>query len=122
MANHLKIQSGDKIGLLTVIERAPNKSYTTCWYCNCECGTERCIIATSVLTKKNRKIPCSCGCLQKKQASELGKSGAKDLTNQIFGSLIALEPTEERSAEAIVWKCRCLKCGSIVKVRITQLK
>ena len=34
----------------------------------------------------------------------------RDLTNQRFGRLIAIEPTPERKTRSIVWKCRC-DCG-----------
>lgn len=126
MPNKLKYQEGDKIGLITILSRAPTPEGKrgVYWDCECECGNKHFICSTRKLSsaKSNNKMPCNCGCLNKKQASELGKSKAKDLTNQQFGYLIALEPTEGRSAEAIVWKCQCTKCGSIVKVRSTSLR
>lgn len=39
----------------------------------------------------------------------------KDLTNQIFGRLIALHPTEKRKQGCIVWECQC-ECGKILEV------
>lgn len=36
----------------------------------------------------------------------------KDLTNQVFGHLMALEPTKQRKWESVVWKCKCLYCGN----------
>lgn len=36
-----------------------------------------------------------------------------DITNQKFGCLIALEKTEKRDSNgSIIWKCKCIKCGS----------
>lgn len=125
MPNKLKYKEGDKVGLITILSRAstPKEKKGTYWNCKCECGNKYFICSTRKLSSSNNnKMPCNCGCLNKKQASELGKSGAKDLTNQQFGFLIALEPTKERDAEAIIWKCRCTKCGSIVKVRSTNLR
>ena len=40
-------------------------------------------------------------------------SKIKDLTGQRFGSLIALEPTNERSGKNVIWKCIC-DCGNII--------
>ena len=40
---------------------------------------------------------------------------SKDLTNQRFKRLVALEPTDQRKNKCIVWKCRC-DCGNICYV------
>lgn len=39
------------------------------------------------------------------------KAVTKDYTNQIFGRLIALEPTNKRHGSNVVWKCKC-SCGN----------
>lgn len=44
----------------------------------------------------------------------------KDLTNQRFGRLIALRPTEERHGSRIVWECQC-DCGKKTMVPTDQL-
>lgn len=62
----------------------------------------------------------SCGCLNNKQRQILGKSNAKDLTNQRFGKLIALEPTDLRQQRKIKWKCQC-DCGNIVYITSSDL-
>ena len=36
MPNHIKYKPGDKIGLLTIIARAPNHGNKTFWYCDCD--------------------------------------------------------------------------------------
>lgn len=36
----------------------------------------------------------------------------KNLTNQIFGHLKALEPTKQRKWGCVVWRCECLYCGN----------
>ena len=38
-----------------------------------------------------------------------------DLTNQRFGKLLALCPTDERKGGSVVWKCLC-DCGNTVHV------
>ena len=77
------------------------------WLCECVCGNKKEIRAKS-LKNGNTK---SCGCLQKKIASDRLK---KDLTGQIFGELKALYPTEERKHGSIVWQCEC-SCGNLHK-------
>lgn len=44
----------------------------------------------------------------------------KDLTNQTFGRLHVIEPTEKRDGTNIIWKCECI-CGNIVYVRGSSL-
>lgn len=36
----------------------------------------------------------------------------KDLKNQIFGHLMAIQPTKQRKWGSIVWRCKCLYCGN----------
>lgn len=96
--------TGQKFGRLTVIKRAPNKNGRTAWYCQCECGNEKIVISKS-LKDGNTK---SCGCYHKEIVH---KQFCKDITNQRFGNLIALEPTKERKHGSIVWKCLC-DCGN----------
>lgn len=45
----------------------------------------------------------------------------KDLSGQLFGRLVALEPTQERKSGSIVWKCQC-QCGNIVNISSHSLK
>ena len=54
----------------------------------------------------------SCGCLAIQTKSLNGKKNAKNLTGQKFGNLTALEPTNERNRNQVVWKCQC-DCGNI---------
>ena len=44
----------------------------------------------------------------------------KDLTNQHFGRLRAIRPTEERKNKSVVWECEC-ECGNICKVCAASL-
>lgn len=65
-----------KFGRLTVVGRAPDKispcgKHKSCWYCNCECGTENKIIVGTALTSGATK---SCGCLHKEISSETAKT------------------------------------------------
>lgn len=44
----------------------------------------------------------------------------KDITNQRFGRLVVLEPTEQRKQKKVVWKCLC-DCGNEVYVDSSSL-
>ena len=77
------------------------------WLCKCDCGNTT-ITTTQCLKDGSTK---SCGCLNKEKAKELGKSQANDLTNQKFGKLTALYPTEQRYRQCVVWHCKC-DCGN----------
>lgn len=84
------------------------------WYCICKCQQHNIILVRACnLTSSNTK---SCGCLnmqQRKINIRKAINNCKlDLTNQQFGELIALEPTDERKNNSIVWKCKC-SCGKI---------
>ena len=94
-----------KFERLTVISEAPNKNGRTAWRCKCDCGNEITVTTKSLRDGNTR----SCGCLHREKVS---KQFSKDISNQIFGNLTALEPTAERKHGSIVWKCLC-NCGNI---------
>lgn len=78
------------------------------WNCKCECGTERPVCSGNL---KNGSST-GCGCSRKRNS--------KDIKNQRFGRLVALEPTSERAFSNIVWKCKC-DCGNICYIRLSSL-
>lgn len=105
---------------VVVLKRVENKGNKPQWLCKCFCGNEF-ITRSDALKSGHTK---SCGCLQKKKAKEqlitYNKSLSLDLTNQRFGKLIALEPTEERSGTSVIWLCKC-DCGNKCKVSAAHL-
>lgn len=98
---------GQKCGLLTVIDSAPNNSRgDAMWLCECECGNK--IIAKgSHLRSGNTK---SCGCTRIKKLVDNNHKRMIDLTNQSFGELIALYPNGTNNNRNIIWHCKC-SCG-----------
>ena len=92
------------------------------WHCICKCGTERDVNTRDLISGKS----CSCGCLQKEIASEIGKKTIKfakqvqfkDLSNQKFGKLTAIEGIYIN--EKYKWKCRC-DCGNVVYINTHDL-
>jgi very-short-patch-repair endonuclease len=109
--------TGQQFERLLVIGRGP--SYIspggvkqTQWWCICKCKEHNIVlIRVSNLTSHNSK---SCGCLNiekaKERIIEIGHGCAKNLTNQSFGELKALYPTEKRKNGSVVWVCKC-SCG-----------
>lgn len=97
---------GKRFGRLTVIEETSERqSGSVVWLCQCDCGK-----LTKVCTRSlNSGNTTSCGCFHKEQ---VGKQFSKDLTNQRFGHLVALHPTEKRKHGSVIWVCQC-DCGNI---------
>lgn len=77
------------------------------WLCRCKCG--KLFIASVSNLKNNNNI--SCGCSSNRNVN---------LTNQYFGRLKALEPTNKRCGTNVIWKCQC-ECGNIVEVASNAL-
>lgn len=96
----MKDLTNEVFGKLTVIKRDRNHVKNTndshaYWLCKCECGK---VISTRGSSLRAGKAT-SCGC-----------SRSIDISNQVFGDLIALYPTSKRSGTHIMWHCRCV-CG-----------
>ena len=95
------------------------------WFCQCDCDNTKVVRTQDLVRGKTT----SCGCLQKEIASQIGKKTglmsqhkfiAKDLTNQKFGKLIAINPTVKRLNNSVIWNCLC-ECGNYTKVRANDL-
>lgn len=93
--------SGKVFDRLTVLYRVRGReSKKAYWKCQCECGNTIVVRGDSLSSGRTK----SCGCLSK-----------LDLTGQRFGKLVALEPTDQRVNQCVVWKCKC-DCGNITYV------
>lgn len=96
--------TGKQFGKLTVLEY---NSAMQKWKCLCDCG-QYCYKPAGQL---NSGLIKSCGCAWHQSTVQTGMQ---------FGRLTAVRPTEQRSARAIVWECRC-QCGNTAFVRSTML-
>lgn len=107
---------------VVVLQRVENKNNRPQWLCKCFCGN---IFVTRSDALKSGHTR-SCGCLQKKIASETitkwNKSLALDLTNQKFGKLTALKSlnTPCKGGTSILWQCVC-ECGNHCIVSASHL-
>lgn len=98
--------TNQKFGRLTAIRpTTERKGGCVVWECLCECGNTAFVTAKSMRNGNT----LSCGCLHK---DTIRKNFSKDITNQRFGNLVALKPTNERRHGSIVWECQC-DCGNI---------
>lgn len=101
---------GKRFGSLIVIEKTSiRKNRRIVWKCLCDCGNYIMVDTTS-LTQGNTT---SCGCYRLKQ---IQKATITNLTNQRFGKLIALYPTNKR----VAWHCIC-DCGNECNVSSNDL-
>lgn len=102
--------TGLKSGLLTALYPTGRKDHgSMVWRCRCDCGNE-CDVPSRGLVSGGRK---SCGCLKR-------GNRVRDLTGQRFGSLTAIEPTDERYDGQVVWRCRC-DCGNVCDIPSRRL-
>ena len=113
--------TGMRFGKLIALEPTDRRqSGCIIWKCQCDCGNI-CYINSHSLKTGNTK---SCGCLNnEKRIERINKYNEKyirDITNQRFGKLLALEPTQSRSGSNIIWKCQC-ECGNITYVSNNNL-
>lgn len=119
---------GKIFGRLTVLYRTKPpkwvKSKTqTYWLCQCQCGNFIQVRTGALITNGVQ----SCGCLHSETASKLMKEylinnpipwNKKDLTDQKFGKLTALENYSHKQRS--YWKCQC-ECGNFRDVETYNL-
>lgn len=98
--------TGKQYGEITVLEldtdltAAKKRTY---WKCKCSCGREKSIRADGL-----KRIQ-TCG------------ECKKDLTNQRFGRLVALQRGKKDKAEHQYWICKC-DCGNICEINSDNLR
>ena len=116
LKNKIQDLTNKKFGRLLVINLEKKDNRKAYWRCKCDCGNECVVRSDSLIGGKTK----SCGCLIKEKAAEIGRQKIKDLTNQRFGLLTALFPTDQRIDSSVIWKCQC-DCGNIAFVKSTNL-
>jgi len=104
---------GEKFNRWTVLEQAPSRHNKKYWKCQCECGTIREVCGTDLRNGKSK----SCGCYKKEQNSIIH---SKDLSNQHFGYLTAINKIGSDKFQNSIWHCKC-DCGNECDVAATLL-
>lgn len=59
MKEKYKVEIGQKYGVLTILEKLPNKNGAIVYLVRCECGNEKVVYKTNLLKWENKK--CACG-------------------------------------------------------------
>ena len=102
---------GQRFDKLVVIKKSSTSTYgNIMWVCQCDCGNivER---STTYLHRKNFKHSCGCAMVEHCK---------KDIANQRFGKLVAIEELKERNeAGRLLWLCHC-DCGNQVKLPLSS--
>lgn len=113
---------GKTFGKLTILAidndfKKQNNIKNNHTYYKCQCSCENKTIITLQGSSVINGHTTSCGCYRKEKASE----SAKDITDQIFGRLKALYPTQKRQGANVIWHCICLNDGNECDVRASDL-
>ena len=107
-AHNLKSLVGQKFGNLIVLERVENNKHgKAMWLCQCDCGNRIKVVGCDLRNGHTS----SCGCLQKRRATETNKltKTKDDILGHRFGKLIAVEKLTGANGY-LVYKCVC-DCG-----------
>lgn len=103
---------------IKVIEFDEIKNGEAYWICECPICFTHWSVRGSRLRGKNQISACkNCTSLHNlitKLANGIITPYHKDLTNQRFGKLVALYPTDERLKTSVIWVCKC-DCGNLCK-------
>ena len=110
----MKNITGNKYGLLTVVERVGKIGAVQLIKCRCNCGNET-IVRYPNLTSG---ITTSCGCVKRSKTSQ---RRFKDIAGQTFGELTVIKRFSNIGDKKIKWLCKC-SCGSICVVTGSNLK
>lgn len=100
------IRSGKVVAIAPTNEQRRN---VYLWKCHCDCGKNFLVEPYKILSGRIQ----SCGCGRKSH-------NTKDLTNQQFGKLTAIQRLDEKIGSNYAWLCKC-ECGKMVKVSTHNL-
>ena len=104
---------GKKFGKLLVIKEVGRKRRKVTWLCQCDCGNEKIVIGTNLITG----ITKSCGCYSREV---IGKTNIKNLTGKKFGSLTVIKIVGRSKNYLVQWLCQC-DCGEFTNVNSSNL-
>lgn len=103
--------TGMTFGQLTVIKsQGVNKDGRGIWLCQCSCGNKKSVTTCRLTGGKTQ----TCGCARK-------GVNRIDITGQRFGRLVALQPTDKRLGNSVIWHCQC-DCGKTADVASVNLR
>lgn len=107
MDRRFKDHSGEKYGMLTVIERTDQKCGSGyMWRCKCDCGNYKLALIANM--KEGRTISCGC-------------QHTNDITGKRYGRLTVVKRWESLPSGHSKWLCVC-DCGKTKIVEDSNLK
>lgn len=109
-------ETGNKYGLLTVIEPTRDKNNRAAWLCKCECGNTKIVRGSDL--REGKITSCGRGCKLRYQRSGV----FKDETGKQYGRLTVLyRAPYKKNDNKVLWHCRC-SCGNECDVRGADLR
>lgn len=114
--------TGRRFGKLVAlkVDESRSKDGKVYWLCQCDCGSEKSILSTS-LTRRKRNV-LSCGCNRnsksaKEKARITHNKYPDDISGLRFGRIVVLRKTNKKSTRkcdygSFLWECKC-DCGGI---------
>lgn len=107
--------TGQRYGMLTVVQEVDQIKTKRRWLCQCDCGEETIVLMDS-LRSGNTK---SCGCYKGDWISD---ANTIDLTGKIFGKLTVIKRyIDKNDNRHAFWECRC-DCGETSIVDSSNLQ
>lgn len=111
-AIHLKDETGNIYGKLTVLHRVPDiRPGEARWLCQCECGN---LCEVSGIHLRNGSVQ-SCGCLRYDSRNGIDETGNR------YGKLLVLYRSPKTDGTHIYWHCKC-DCGNECDINGTHLR
>lgn len=116
MSQKMIDETGNKYGLLTVIEKTKDKNGRAAWKCKCDCGNEKIVRGSDL--RKGKITSCGYNCKLRYTRNGV----AKDETGNKYGRLTVLGRAPYKKEDGkILWHCKC-DCGNELDVRGTDLR
>lgn len=117
-AHHENIK-GKRFGRWTVLEKAPSRNGRVYWTCQCDCGTVKNILGSSLTRKKSE----SCGCVNRDRLLLRHDNFHQTLIGQKFGRLTVIAKSHVNHHGQVLLRCKCDCNGpnSIVNVVTSHL-
>ena len=106
--------TGQRFGLLSVMQRGEPTGSRATWLCHCLCGTERTFREDHLLAGRSKSCGCATARFKKAKMEKLFS-----LVNRRFGKLLVVwRAGSERVGESShsTWACKC-DCGKVIEAR-----
>lgn len=104
--------TGNRYGILLVLQRVSNVKGRKVYKCLCECGKEPVILGQSL----KKGVTQSCGCVQKADPPS-----TKNLEGMRFGKWLVIKRVRKKGSDGAMFECQC-ECGARRTIPAYSLK